>query len=355
MKMQIFPTIFRITTLFLLLQKNDLASSFAPHSISNISNTENRLAKVNDFHAEITNIRSASATHAGVDPDSAGKVNQDVSFYFELSDGSNNPQYICGAVLDGHGKKGHVLNDFLQWKLPSLLKSNLISETMDDGIENVLVRSFEDAHYEARMNETVPAARSGTTCTCTVVDIKSGTIHAANVGDSRAIMVIETLDSLEKKVLALTTETTTKLDDERERIENADGRIDGSGNVWYGPVGIAMTRALGDSVMMRAGVLPTPVVTKFQLRNECKKFLEDSVNQKFRIRIIIASDGIFDVMKNEEVNDFLHACIQRGCPLEEGCELLVEEARARWQAGLSLEVRIDDATVVAFEFEYIHR
>lgn len=153
----------------------------------------------------------------------------------------------------------------------------------------------------------------------------------------------------------MTTETTTKLDEERGRIESADGRIDGSGNVWYGPVGIAMTRALGDSVMMRAGVLPTPVVTEFHLQKECAKVLEESANENFRIRIIIASDGIFDVMKNEEVNDFLGACIQRGCTLEKGCELLVEEARTRWQAGLSLEVRIDDATVVAFEFEYIHR
>jgi len=47
-------------------------------------------------------------------------------------------------------------------------------------------------------------------------------------------------------VMALSIETTTGVEDERKRIEDGEGRIDGSGNVWYGPVGIAMTRARHD-------------------------------------------------------------------------------------------------------------
>ena len=55
-------------------------------------------------------------------------------------------------------------------------------------------------------------------------------------------------------------------DTERARIESCpQARIDGRGNVFWGPVGIAMTRALGDAILLRAGVLPWPIVERYEL------------------------------------------------------------------------------------------
>ena len=43
-----------------------------------------------------------------------------------------------------------------------------------------------------------------------------------------------------------------------------EGKIDSSGNVWYGPaVGFANTRSLGDAIMLQARVLLTTDVTCF--------------------------------------------------------------------------------------------
>ena len=42
-----------------------------------------------------------------------------------------------------------------------------------------------------------------------------------------------------------------------------EGKIDSGGNIWYGPVGFANTRSLGDAVMLRARVLSTTYVTCF--------------------------------------------------------------------------------------------
>ena len=56
-------------------------------------------------------------------------------------------------------------------------------------------------------------------------------------------------------------------DTERARIESCpQARIDGRVNDFWGPVGIAMTRAVGDAIILRAGVLPWPIVDRYEYR-----------------------------------------------------------------------------------------
>lgn len=107
-------------------------------------------------------------------------------------------------------------------------------------------------------------------------------------------------------------------------------------------MGIAMTRALGDAVMKRAGIIPTPEITCLDLDKEF-----DNCNGKCTVRVLIGSDGIFDVVKNEEANAQIS-----GTSLQQGCEQLVEEARRKWKAGLPMDVRIDDTSVVSLSFQY---
>jgi len=85
---------------------------------------------------------------------------------------------------------------------------------------------------------SIVASRSGTTCVVTVVDVKTGMVYTSNVGDSRAIFALDIHNMAEDPcinheahVMALSIETTTDVEDERKRIEDGEGRIDGSGNV----------------------------------------------------------------------------------------------------------------------------
>jgi len=57
--------------------------------------------------------------------------------------------------------------------------------------------------------------------------------------------------------------------------------------------GLAMSRSIGDRVGKSLGVIATPVVTEYKLRR-FKDF-----------HIVAASDGVWDVMDNEEVTDFV--------------------------------------------------
>eukprot|EP00586_Coscinodiscus_wailesii_P021600 CAMPEP_0172516784 /NCGR_PEP_ID=MMETSP1066-20121228/279080_1 /TAXON_ID=671091 /ORGANISM="Coscinodiscus wailesii, Strain CCMP2513" /LENGTH=311 /DNA_ID=CAMNT_0013298415 /DNA_START=59 /DNA_END=991 /DNA_ORIENTATION=- len=231
----------------------------------------------------------------GKDPDRAGKVNQDAHFHLSCHvhnltksppAAAKNVTFV--GVMDGHGTKGHVVTTYLRERLPFHLaelsrsalpprdahhyESRYLPPTLfRDRLSSILAQSFELSHDDARHDPNVPAGRSGTTCVVAAHSPDTDELYVANVGDSRAVLFCRRRrrdgGGEEWGVVPLSeTTTTASRVEERRRIENGEGRIDGNGNVWYGPVGIAMTRALGDAVMLRAGVVPTPEVGRFGLR-----------------------------------------------------------------------------------------
>ena len=127
--------------------------------------------------------------------------------------------------------------------------------------------TFKNIHLASRMDQSVQAGRSGTTCVDThsakiaiiaikrvcVDDSDAGADFGAGAGAGASVNEDSNKDGLDGN------ETTT----ESARIGKGEGKIDSGGNVWYGPVGIAKTRSLGDAVMLRARVLSTTYVTCF--------------------------------------------------------------------------------------------
>ncbi|CAE7777993.1 unnamed protein product [Symbiodinium sp. CCMP2592] len=81
--------------------------------------------------AESYNCGAASV--GGYDPD-RHKVNQDACYVEELPDGR-----LQAAVIDGHGKKGHVVSGALKELLPPLVVEQLATEDAATS----LVRAFE--------------------------------------------------------------------------------------------------------------------------------------------------------------------------------------------------------------------
>ena len=300
---------------------------------------------------KLKNIEFGSKCKGGSDPDRPSKVNQDACFIHHVSDDIG---LTFLGVFDGHGKKGHILNDFLSKRLPQLLeeKSKVYFVDCDEtsagpsaaDVETLLIGAFDEVNEEARLNTEVPAGRSGTTCIVSIIDRKRSKIHTANVGDSRAIigMKYDANDDSDWTVIPLTEETTAKRDEERLRIESAEGRIDSLGNVWYGPIGIAMTRSLGNVFMRRAGVISTPEVN-----------LIDLEGQKTPCTIIVAlgTDGIFDVISNEDTIRFIEETYQETKDLKASMDVLVDKATKRWSSDLPVEVRIDDMTIVSSRFQ----
>mmetsp|Transcript_8057 Transcript_8057/g.23082 ORF Transcript_8057/g.23082 Transcript_8057/m.23082 type:complete len:141 (+) Transcript_8057:1075-1497(+) len=100
--------------------------------------------------------------------------------------------------------------------------------------------------------------------------------------------------------------------------------------------GLAVSRAFGDLLAKEAGVISTPDVNVHHITH----------NDHF---MVIGSDGVFEVMTNQEVVDIvakkLESCLnQDGC-LRDASELVVNEAQRRWniaQQGVSC----DDVTAM---------
>jgi serine/threonine protein phosphatase PrpC len=278
---------------------------------------------------------------AGSDPDVPNKVNQDAAFSLSLD------KYICCGVLDGHGKKGHELNAFLCPYIENTLREKLQSDPNPSTLSNILEHTFEEAQLAAQLADNVPAARSGTTCVITVLDKTTGIVYTANVGDSRAIIGTK-LSSMDDMwhVQPLSTETTTSCPEERARIEKGEGRIDAGGNVWYGPVGIAMTRSLGNSVMKRANIISTPIITTYRIAKDVENDISSCEGECL---IVTGTDGIFDVLSNEAVIHLLAT----SCDSEEDvCDNLILEARNSWQQGLPMDVRIDDTSCAVISISF---
>jgi serine/threonine protein phosphatase PrpC len=90
--------------------------------------------------------------------------------------------------------------------------------------------------------------------------------------------------------------------------------------------GTAFTRSLGDFIAEKIGVNADPEIISTQLTD----------NDKY---LVIASDGIFEFLTNQNVIDM---CSASGSPLE-ACEMLTRAAYDQW---LKHERRTDDITVI---------
>ena len=90
-----------------------------------------------------------------------------------------------------------------------------------------------------------------------------------------------------------------------------------------------MTRSIGDLVAQSVGVNPDPEIREFKLQS----------NDRF---ILIASDGIFEFLSNEEVARIVFPYLEKNAP-EAAANSLVKEATKRWRKE---EEVIDDITCI---------
>jgi serine/threonine protein phosphatase PrpC len=289
----------------------------------------------------------------GVDFQRPQKVNQDAWFQVELVE-EKNPSIVLVGVLDGHGLLGHQLSDYFAHHLPLRIQEQLRAPTRMAELEarleqlagftvptydipqqEVLANAFHEVHWNAMVDPEIKTGRNGATCIACLVEGRH--VHVACVGDSRAICLGHNNDTTTATTTTTTTtfvmaeETTVGTLEERERIERGEGTIAGE-NVFYGPVGVAMTRALGDAVLLRAGVVPTPVVQSFTL-------------DKGDI-MIIATDGVWGVLSNDQVAEIVR---QSNGP-QEAAQAVSEAAKKRWIGDLPIvdEVKMDDITTLVF-------
>ncbi|KAK1418569.1 hypothetical protein QVD17_27714 [Tagetes erecta] len=194
------------------------------------------------------------------------------------------------GVYDGHG--GSQVAKFCAERLHEVIAEEWDQEANDDfkwqqRWEAVLSNSFEKADNEV-ITEAVAPEIVGTTAVTVV--LSGCQIIVSNCGDSRAVLCRGT------ETIPLTVDQKPDREDELLRIEELDGKvINWNGARVFGV--LAMSRAIGDHYL-RPWIIPVPEIT-FTTRTD-----EDEC-------LVIASDGLWDVMSNNEVGEMARRILRR--------------------------------------------
>ncbi|KAL0288991.1 UNVERIFIED_CONTAM: putative protein phosphatase 2C 52 [Sesamum calycinum] len=289
-------------------------------------------------------------------------INQDAMIVWE--DFMAEDVTFCG-VFDGHGPHGHLVarkvRDTLPLKLSSFLNSfgskqngsganccsgNMKSDVADpvkdtsteDRVESLwreaFLKSYKAMDKELRSHSNLDCFCSGSTA---VTLVKQGSnLFMGNIGDSRAILGSK--DSNDSMVaIQLTVDLKPDLPREAERIKRCKGRVFALQDepevqrVWLpfdDAPGLAMARAFGDFCLKEYGVISIPEFSH--------RVLSD--RDKF---VVLASDGVWDVLSNEEVVEIVSSAPTRSS----AARILVESAAREWKAKYPTS-KMDDCAVV---------
>ncbi|KAI3714087.1 hypothetical protein L1987_72677 [Smallanthus sonchifolius] len=288
-------------------------------------------------------------------------VNQDAMIVWE--DFMAEDLTFCG-IFDGHGPYGHLVarkvRDTLPLKLFSFFDSYeskknkstgticCSEDTVSEGAgceagmedktgsswKDAFLKSYKSMDKELRFHPSLDCFCSGSTA---VTIVKQGSnLFMGSIGDSRAIMASS--DSNNSLVaVQLTVDLKPDLPREAERIKRCKGRVFALqdepevSRVWLpfdDAPGLAMARAFGDFCLKEYGVISVPEFSH--------RILTD--RDKF---IVLASDGIWDVLSNEEVIEIVSSASTRSSTARN----LVDSAAREWKTKYPTS-KMDDCAVV---------
>ncbi|MES1912064.1 MAG: hypothetical protein MHM6MM_004403 [Cercozoa sp. M6MM] len=188
----------------------------------------------------------------------------------------------------------------------------------------------------------INTAFSGTTLCCGITAGEH--LYVANVGDSRAILGYNLRLENHKPIvqtLELTEDHKPTNPGEYDRIIASNGRVatlPGPPNTDCGPMrvwmkqldvpGLAMSRSIGDDIAASVGVIATPDVRCFNLRDLGANFA------------VFATDGVFEFLSSEYVSGLIAKRVNH---IEKAASKLVKDAVSSWRRS---EDVVDDITAV---------
>ncbi|KAH0793954.1 protein phosphatase 2C [Histomonas meleagridis] len=179
------------------------------------------------------------------------------------------------GLFDGHG--GREASEYASENLPSLISDNILSG-------KTLRESIEEAFTQLQNDMRQWCIYVGTTVAIAIVDEQS--LSVANLGDTRCVLCRD------GKAVRLTVDHKPDLPDEMEYIQSKGGFVK------EGRLGglLSVSRALGD------GLLGDALNTKPSFRQ-----VEITENDMF---MILACDGVWDVISDQEACDIVAAEIE---------------------------------------------
>ena len=196
----------------------------------------------------------------------------------------SNLEYLNGfhkslfLLCDGHG--GDKSAKYTIENFPSILSKQITENKKNNNIEYYIKKSYEQLDQLTKKNNIM---NEGNTLTSIYIDYKN--LYCSNVGDSKSIIINN------EKYINLTYEDKCIDKNEKKRIEKNGGciyndRLDGI---------IALSRTIGDHKLKGNGLISIPHIKKYVLSS-------------FDKYCIIASDGVWDVLSEDNIFNFANQC-----------------------------------------------
>lgn len=278
-----------------------------------------------------------------------------------------NPEQAFFAVFDGHGgsdaaafAREHLWNKIKQQKGFYSGETSRVVKAIKDGFLATHREMWKHLDSWPRTRHGLPST-SGTTAT--IVILKGRTLYIAHVGDSGA--ALGRLNHEKKlQAVALTADHKPDVPSEKSRIESLGGQVLSRNGVprvaWERPVHhghkgpvrrstqresvpfLAVSRSLGDLWSFNYYrsefiVSPNPDVRVHKITPGVDKFL------------VIASDGLWGVMRVEEAVKFVHNYDKDDiCKMGDVSHRLVHRALAKWR---ERDLRADNTSVIVVFFD----
>lgn len=205
------------------------------------------------------------------------------------------------AVFDGHGDDGAKASQYIKKILPDFL-NKYQSKFLEDSRAtlNIIYDEMADMLCE---NEDIDTYISGTTAVIAI--FHDNKLIISNVGDSRVVVGLEDeKGNITAKQMTVDHNCYNK--EEYDRIIAKGGRVEALqfGEESFGPLrifkgslpypGLVVSRSLGDEVARRLGVISKPDINIIEIDDKLKF-------------CVLATDGVWDGLTNEEVVEIVYA------------------------------------------------
>ncbi|KAL8166241.1 hypothetical protein V2J09_007740 [Rumex salicifolius] len=301
-------------------------------------------------------------------------TNQDAMLVWEKF-GSRDDTIFCG-VFDGHGPYGHMVARRVRDQLPQKLSAHLETTLKNEEVlreislntcskndmsfvsaeeesrpsvdlneilkqpdvfqtlKDSFLKVFKVMDRELRVHRIIDCFCSGTTA---VTLVKQGEdLVVGNVGDSRAVLGTRD-ESCSLIAVQLTVDLKPNLPAEAERIRKHRGRVFALrdepevSRIWLpnnDSPGLAMARAFGDFCLKDYGLIAVPEVSHRRVTDK----------DEF---VVLATDGIWDVLSNQEAVDIIASAANR----DSAAKALVESAVRAWRTKYPTS-KVDDCAAI---------
>jgi serine/threonine protein phosphatase PrpC len=337
------------------MRKKTYDPSLRSQKKNNLSKKVKKINSLNEAFSSTIYVKSSEGLSIpGKNELGHKKTNQDTLLIERNVNGVLN--FNIFGVLDGHGEEGHFASQFVSRYIfhriknhPSIKKQDepkQIYHKLKENSYKIIANIFLDADVQIQ-KEKFDVNRSGTTCVI-VIQLEEHII-CANTGDSRAIMIYDQNkdDNLvNSKVFPLSYDCKPDLPNELKRIKACGGMVEkaydpeigetGPYRVWAEGEdypGLAMSRSIGDMDAKKCGVIPNPQIVEYIIDHYTKY-------------MIVASDGIWEFISNEQVMKFCNKFYLRNDPVGL-CQELSKKSISLWEKN---DCAIDDITVVVVFF-----